>query len=312
VSKIFNKAKISFIFPYHHIGVIPAGSTDTIAYCLHGTTDIKTCIIHIVLGQTTGFDISSVSSDKKLLKFYASVVAYGYLGDIAYDNDNYRFLGPKRYEYVGLKKFLNNRGYDAELYILQDSNGDCRSNSSQTYDESNASTTDCDNISRCNNNNIREVKCYENCSVCSTTTCTPPLQSQSTFSVEDEKYKRISGKFLMVNAANISCACDRSPAGFSPYCHLGDGNIDIILVRHGSYWQNIKLLTKLAGAKGQVADLPFVELYRTKKFHFKALNSSSVASLADSMQPITIGPNKYCSVWNCDGEVLQETDITVR
>ncbi|KAL7021352.1 hypothetical protein ACKWTF_011845 [Chironomus riparius] len=280
-------------------GIIPAGSTDTIAYCMHGTTDVKTCIIHIVLGQTTGLDISSISTDRGLIKFYASVVAYGYLGDIAFENDQYRFLGPKRYEYVGFKKILMNRGYDAELMLLQEP----ESNSSQGNENSNV----CDNE--------QELKCYENCNVCSKPRTYNNNNNTDVIKPDnegDEKYKRITGKFFMVNSANISCACERSPSGFSPYCHLGDGYMHLVLVRHGGFFQNIKLLLKLASKKGQIAEYPFVELYRTKKFYFKALNSNSEGSLTDSTLPISVGPNRYSSVWNCDGEVVQDTDVVVR
>lgn len=102
------------------IGVIPAGSTDTVACCLNGTTDIKTCIIHIILGQHSGLDISAVYSADvatkcdegaspagtgrprpQLLKLFASALSYGYLGDIAYDSEKYRWMGPKRYDYSG-------------------------------------------------------------------------------------------------------------------------------------------------------------------------------------------------------------------
>lgn len=269
--------------PTKPLGIIPAGSTDTIAYCLHGTTDIKTCIIHIVLGQTTGLDISSVSNDKGIIKFYASVMSYGYLGDLLYESENLRWLGPRRYEYSGFKKILRNRGYDVELLLLQDPESDVITNCDESDNQ----------------------KCCENCPRCSTS-------DEETKPFEEEKYKRISGKFFMVNGANISCACKRSPQGFSPYCHLGDGYVDVIVVRHGSLWKNLKLLLTLSSANGEIADLPFVELYRTRKFYIKALNSSSDRSLTDSTQPISIAPNKNCSVWNCDGEILQETDIMVR
>lgn len=260
------------------LGIIPAGSTDTIAYCLHGTTDIKTCIIHIVLGQTTGLDISSISNDKEILKFYASVVAYGYLGDIAYENDAYRFLGPRRYEYVGFKKIMMNRGYDVEVLVQKEP----------------SNRVDCDR------------KCFENCSVCFKS------DDDNEEAVSEDQFKKITGKFFMVNSANISCACDRSPSGFSPHCHLGDGYMHLILVRHGSIWQNIKLLLKMSSGKGQIAEYPFVELHRTKKIHVKALNGTSLGSLTDSMQPISTGPSKTNSVWNCDGEVVQDTDVIVR
>lgn len=259
------------------------------------------------MGQTSGLDISSISNRSSgLIKFYASVVAYGYLGDISFENDNYRFLGPRRYEWVGLKKILLNRGYDAEVLILQDP----PTLPNKTHGIAPVPVAIVDN----NSNVCDKVKCHENCSVCTMPSMpASPNITASSVAEADEKYKKITGRFFMVNAANISCACQRSPSGFSPYCHLGDGYNDIVLVRHGSLWQNIKLLLQLSSAKGEIAELPFVELYRTRKVYFKALNSTSEGSLADSTQPISaLGPNKYTSVWNVDGEVVQDTDVVIR
>lgn len=87
--------------PSMPIGVIPAGSTDTVAYCLNGTTDIRTTVIHIILGQINGLDLSSVSNPNGLVKFYASVMSYGFLGDVAIDSEQFRWMGPKRYDYSG-------------------------------------------------------------------------------------------------------------------------------------------------------------------------------------------------------------------
>lgn len=273
--------------PSKPLGIIPAGSTDTIAYCLHGTTDIKTCIIHIVLGQTTGLDLSSVSNDKGVIKFYASVMSYGYLGDLLYESENLRWLGPKRYDYAGFKKIIRNRGYDVELMLLEDSK--------TTNDEDVKS----DDYAK------EKIKCFEHCSVCA-------AESSVAEVAREETFKRVTGKFFMVNGANISCACKRSPSGFSPSLHLGDGYVDVILVRHGSLWKNLKLLLTLSSANGEIENLPFVEIYRTRKFQIKALNSSSERSLTDSTHPISVMPSKSCSVWNCDGEIIHETDLTIR
>lgn len=272
--------------PSMPLGIIPAGSTDTIAFCLHGTTDIKTCVIHIVLGQTSGLDLSSVSNDKGIMKFYASVMSYGYLGDLLHESEKLRWLGPRRYEFSGFKKILRNRGYDVELLLLQEPDTNICS----------------DVITNCDEK--EKIKCFENCSICSADDVLKPPS--------EEKFKRVSGKFFMVNGANISCACTRSPSGFSPYAHLGDGYVDVILVRHGSLWKNLKLLLTLSSVNGEIENLPYVEFYRTRKFHIKALNSSSRGSLTDSTLPITIPSSGACSFWNCDGEILKETDVTVR
>jgi ceramide kinase len=273
--------------PAKPLGIIPAGSTDTTAYCLHGTTDIRTCVIHIALGQTTGLDLSSVSNDKGIIKFYASAMSYGYLGDLLYESESLRWLGPKRYEVSGFKKIIRNRGYDVEMLILQD----------------NENTVESDVIASCDGK--EQEKCYENCSTCSA------IEPENIPSAE-EKYKRINGKFFMVNGVNISCACSRSPSGMSPYSHLGDGYLHVICIRHGSLWKNLKLLLTLSKAQGEIEKLPYVDFYRTRKFYFKTLSSSSERNLTDSTIPISIAPCKQYSVWNCDGEILQETDVMVR
>lgn len=84
------------------IGIIPAGSTDTVAYCLNGTCDIRTTVLNIVLGQVNGMDLASVSNQNGLMKFYASVMSYGFLGDVAIESEKFRWMGPKRYEYSGI------------------------------------------------------------------------------------------------------------------------------------------------------------------------------------------------------------------
>lgn len=37
------------------LGIIPAGSTDTVAYCLNGTCDVRTITMNIALGQVQNF-----------------------------------------------------------------------------------------------------------------------------------------------------------------------------------------------------------------------------------------------------------------
>lgn len=46
-----NKSQVEIPFPNIRIGIIPAGSTDTVAYTLHGHLDILTCAFHIVAGN---------------------------------------------------------------------------------------------------------------------------------------------------------------------------------------------------------------------------------------------------------------------
>lgn len=325
------------------IGIIPAGSTDTVAYCLNGTTDIKTSIIHIILGQTHGLDISSVyrnsddcgvdSSESttpglddvvnnspsstrgkstnakrpRLLKLYASVLSYGFLGDVTMDSENYRWMGPKRYDYSGVKKFLRNRGYSGDITIHLEK---------EVHD----------NVRVVRNNPHDRVRCLENCQRCHM------ASTKSNKSIEcDTEEVTVKGKFLMVNGANISCACSRSPQGFNPYSHLGDGYVDLILVRHTSFFNNIRLLLAMSSKTKKISDLPFVEIYRTKKFSFNghsiiqgnghengAIDNELDQTVATTTSTVTTtdssfmrNANKQISKWNCDGEILLDTNITV-
>lgn len=89
------------------LGIIPAGSTDTVAYCLNGTCDVCTIVLNIVLGQINGLDLASVSNENGLVKFYASVMSYGFLGDVAVESEKYRWMGPARYDYSGRKNLAS-------------------------------------------------------------------------------------------------------------------------------------------------------------------------------------------------------------
>lgn len=257
------------------IGVIPAGSTDTVAYCLNGTTDIQTNVLNIVLGQINGLDLSSVSNQNGLVKFYASVMSYGFLGDVAIESEKFRWMGPKRYDYSGFKKLLLNRGYEGEITMqLAPSDNTpakgpaCLENCQMCL--SNATTQIANKMNQTNrttvikntdgkfgdsneNENHTSSSKY---SLFKKSTNAPSNKltnnrpkNYNGNSAADEMHtiaKTINGKFFMVNGANISCACSRSPNGLSKYCHLCDGYIDLILVRHTTFFNNIKFLMAMS------------------------------------------------------------------
>lgn len=242
--------------PKFTVGVIPGGSTDTVAYCLHGTTDPTTAVFHIIYGDTVGLDLVSVYNERNLLKLYASVLSYGYLGDVAFSSEKYRWMGPQRYNYSGFKKLILNKGYYGELAVLSDMK------------------------------DISPEKCFENCDTCNLEYAYidgKRVQAQ---------WKTISGKYFMISGANISCACGHSPNGIAPYSHLGDGNIHLVLVKHGSIIDNLKLLLNLSNKNKKIEDLPFVKTLCVKEFCFRATGAASK--------------------WNCDGEIQPESNIRAK
>ncbi|RLU21065.1 hypothetical protein DMN91_007681 [Ooceraea biroi] len=203
------------------VGVIPSGSTDTVAYSLHGTTDVQTAAIHIIFG---------------------------------------------------FKKILANKGYEGEIELLSDP---CHPAGS--------------------------TRCMKNCLRC---------QQHMHNTVPDEEITRwvtVRGKFFMVNGANVSCACSRSPMGFSPHCHVGDGCVDVILIRHTSLINNIRLLLRLSSKRKTLYDLPFVEVYRAREFTFRAQST-----LQSENELNAVRASSRLSVWNCDGEVIDNANVKIR
>nr|CAD7405412.1 unnamed protein product [Timema poppensis] len=198
--------------PSLRVGIIPAGSTDTMAYCFHGTTDVQTAVLLIIFGDSVGLDLCSVHSNATLLRYYSSVISYGYLGDVVRDSERFRWMGPKRYDYSGFKKFFANVGYDGEVSLLSDSSDPSKG-----------------------------PKCKDNCERCNK----KQHKGQKIKEASAGDWKTFRGKFFMINGANVSCACVRSPNGISPYGHLGDGCIDVLLIKHTNLLNNLRLLLTL-------------------------------------------------------------------
>ncbi|XP_046405236.1 ceramide kinase isoform X2 [Ischnura elegans] len=266
--------EVSLPSPQLRLGVVPAGSTDTVAYCLHGTRDITTAILHIILGDELGMDLCGIHSNGALLRYCASIISYGYMGDIIRESEKFRWMGPRRYDYSGFKKLMANKGYEGEITLLTDS--------------SNADSG---------------PKCLENCERCQKgCDISKDKQSQQT-----GEWKTVKGKFFMVNGTNLSCACRRCPNGISPFCHIGDGCVDIVLIKHTSLFNNLRLLLRLTSPVKTVFDLPFVEVHRAKEFFFRPLPATASRSETNPPQHIP-----GISVWNCDGEVIWDPNIRIR
>ena len=101
--------------------IVPGGSTDAVAYASNGINDPQTVMVNFVLGKQINVDVAAVHSvdeDNRLLKYCSSFLGYGYFGDILRDSEeNLRWMGPKRYDWAGLKKFFLHKVYKGELLL---------------------------------------------------------------------------------------------------------------------------------------------------------------------------------------------------
>ena len=104
--------------PHLRVGFIPAGSTDSVALCLHGTSDPLTAALHIVLGDRRQVDVSAVHTEAGLERFVMTMSSYGYFGDLLRYSEGLRCLGRYRYDLCGVRTFLRHKSYGGTISYL--------------------------------------------------------------------------------------------------------------------------------------------------------------------------------------------------
>ncbi|KAG9510113.1 Ceramide kinase, partial [Fragariocoptes setiger] len=259
-----------YVTPSIPIGIIGAGSTDANAFGVYGTNDTRTAVINIILGRTVNIDVCSVhdACDDSLIRFVTTMIAYGYFGDVMRESETMRWLGPSRYDVAGVKRILRNEAYEGEIRAVvaaNDSKPDVRD------------------------------RCHANCS------CTTSWLSESQpndISSENYHYVRECGSFIGINACVMACRCPQTKIGLSPGAHLGNGCLDLILVKRCSRAEYLNFLARTAGA--------------TKKSAPQRQPSSHPHSRYESSSGIENHDALKTSVWNADGELVEKAAIRVK
>ncbi|NXW10017.1 CERK1 kinase, partial [Fregetta grallaria] len=278
------------------IGIIPAGKKGCV--CFQTVSFLSNLALLIFIGDCQPLDVSSVHHNNTFLKYSVSLLGYGFYGDILKDSEKKRWMGPMRYDYSGFKTFLSHHYYEGTI-------------SFQPAKHTLGSPRDKDSCrTGCSNLCAESAKEIALCSIF--------LGARSE---DEEEWKVIKGKFLAINAVNMSCACPRSPKGLSPAAHLADGSADLILVRKCSRFDFLRYLVRHKNQDDQF-DFSFVDVYRVKSFQFTSKlsedNESNVTDIGKKRfgQFCRDHPACCCSIanstWNCDGETLDSSAIEVR
>ena len=204
-----------------------------------------------------------------------------------------RCLGPVRYEISGAKTWINMKGYEGTI--------------SFELDEQNST----------NPTNL-EKRCIQRCSTCKEASnkvdntdeddkSAAMDQNDNEISQTDDKQntKVLEGEFMTITGAVTSCISPKSPKGLSPSAHLGDGNLDLIVVDRTSRVNYLSYLirTNMPSPNFSPFQLPFVQIYRVKEFSFQP--NSSIATQKNASR-------KSHSVWNCDGELITNPSIRAK
>ncbi|XP_010671256.2 sphingoid long-chain bases kinase 1 [Beta vulgaris subsp. vulgaris] len=107
------------------IGIIPAGSDNSLVWTVLGVRDPVSAAISIVKGGLTATDVFAVEWIQTGLVHYGTTVSYfGFIGDVLELSEKYqKRFGPLRYFVAGVLKFLCLPKYSFELEYLPASTG---------------------------------------------------------------------------------------------------------------------------------------------------------------------------------------------
>jgi len=270
------------------LGIVPAGSTDTVSYCTSGTNDPVTATINIILGRQLSIDICSVWQDGEFIKYSMSLMGYGYFGDVIKESESLHWLGPKRYDLAGFKRFMINKSYEGEVKFIK------------------ADLNDNDKIA-----------CRSECVRCST--FLDDEKDDDDQHKKKENWQSTCGKFISVIGANMSCRCARSSTGISPTAHIGDGHIDLILIRKTTRAKYLQHLIKVTDKTHEQFDFNFIETHRVKEFSFTPMSGRLSdgdldASIGDSNAAFSRSTSTQSdtSVWNVDGELVEHPSLHIK
>lgn len=72
-------------------------------------SDLLSCFKFIFLGDIQPLDVCCVRKKNEVLRYNVAMAAYGFFGDVMQDSEKLRWMGPKRYDLSGFKKFMSNR-----------------------------------------------------------------------------------------------------------------------------------------------------------------------------------------------------------
>jgi len=117
---------------------------------------------------------------------------------------------------------------------------------------------------------------------------------------EEHNWEHIDGEFCCIVVAPHICSSHHNPAGISPTGHLGNGCVDLIMVKKQSVYQRAKLLLHHKTVK------PTIIVKRVKEFKFRELNNSFTSSRLSPSE----NDDSTCQMPSASASIIDEDEMT--
>ena len=346
--------QVKIIRPDLRIGIIPAGSTDAVVFGTTGLNDPVTSALQIIVGESLSIDIATVRTnnliswffstiffkvhnEKGFVRFMATMLAYGFFGDIIQQSDKWRCLGPLRYDLAGFCQFIRNRSYHSEVTITLLPTDSSQTQPTQSIPPMNniitgTTSSVAPNAHQLLNNpspiisektendsSVETIKkliapglifCSRNCELCAIAEPDDSVKNQLPLKIKRE------GRYTTINCLNMPCRCAKSKFGMSPFVHLG--TIHFLLK------SKLNTFFFLIIQGDGTADLLLVKRsWRTGFLRFLLQVANDGRSIEDlpnveryRASEILIRPlhtdRRRLGNWACDGELISGNEIRIR
>ncbi|XP_041118456.1 ceramide kinase-like protein isoform X2 [Polyodon spathula] len=259
-------------------GIIPAGSTDIVAYSVQGIRHPVTAAMHIIMGHYQSVDVCTFSSHSRLLRFGFSAM-FGFGGRTLALAEKHRWMpSSQRREFAVIKTLANLKPEECELIFLP------LKNPKQEAQK---------------------------------TTSKLKRDSSNHFDTLDQ-WQSIQGLFLNISIMSIPCLCSMAPRGLAPNTRLDNGSMSLIAVRNTSRADFIKHLKRYGSLKNQFSfpfvEIYTVQEVKLKPLSTSgwADDSSEENVKFDSKHTPTISSEKNY-LWNIDGDLMEaSSEVNIR
>ncbi|XP_045159814.2 ceramide kinase-like isoform X2 [Mercenaria mercenaria] len=100
------------------IGIVPAGSGNYLVNYIHGTRDVETAVLKVILGDHHMSNVVSLHQGRQLTCYASLLVEFGLIGNMMHDCEKFRWLGPSRYSVVPISTLARRKRVDVEIEYM--------------------------------------------------------------------------------------------------------------------------------------------------------------------------------------------------
>eukprot|EP00047_Mylnosiga_fluctuans_P011820 m.22967 g.22967 ORF g.22967 m.22967 type:complete len:823 (+) comp3832_c0_seq1:79-2547(+) len=240
------------------IGVLPAGSTDTVAYSTMGTNDLFTAAAHIIIGDHHAMDAARVTFNTGRTTIASNFISHGYFADTLKKSEHSRWMGTSRYSWAGFKSLASGKARNASIKYtgraaaeLDQSDYGPRTDGHHDDDDDYVDSDDegepgyLDNLASQSPTGVVENDapgCHTGDKFCR------PVQTRVVHEepADMDAAAVADGDFSAICIALMSLRNAKAPSGLTPLKHLADGVMDLITVAKCSRVHFLRFLTHVA------------------------------------------------------------------